>query len=146
MHLLLSGGNRGVVFNVDAPVGPGCPNKFEDVLLVQFLLKNMGDLFITPEDRRERFDKVTTSGSCDKATTDGILNAQEMFRDQTWGTIVDGKISVARGLSYGSTNLHWTIVDLNLCVRAQDINRMWPCLGDFNYCPPLLNFKAKQLL
>src|SRR5437667_12109712 len=83
MHLLLVGGNREVAFNVDSPVGPGCPNKIEDVLLVQFFLQQMAGLLITTdEDRKRRFLKVTTSGVCDDATIDGIIAAQEMFRDQ----------------------------------------------------------------
>ena len=87
--------------------------------------------------------KVPISGSCDAATIDGIRAWQEGRKQDLPGTVVDGRVSPARGYFYGSGE--WTIVDLNTVFRLH-FKGIWPRLQDHPNCPGLLKMRVPQVL
>jgi len=142
MHLLVPQGYGHLTFNVDNHVGPACPNKIEDVLLVQFLLVEVGGITIDTK-LKAILLKVPKSGTCDAATIEGIRALQQRFKDGNPATVVDGIISPAKGAMYGGAP--WTIILLNVNVRGENPD-MWPRLQDFTGCPALLKPKVQALL
>ena len=142
MHLLVPHGYSHLTFNVDSHVGPGCPNKIEDVLLVQFFLSETAGLAIEPV-LKSKLTKVPKSGTCDSATIDGIRAFQQSFHDRNPAQVVDGIVSPAKGASYGGGA--WTIVLLNVNVRDAN-SGAWPRLQDYIGCPPILAARTQELL
>ena len=132
-------------FNVDEGVGKRRPNRTEDVLLVQFLIKAVIQKVPQGADVTmiERMSKVPVNGLCDDATIDGILAVQEALKKRNPGVVVDGVISRARGYSYGAAK--WTIVWLNQGLR-NDFPNIWPRLQDIRICPPALKSKLAKIL
>jgi hypothetical protein len=88
-------GGRGN-FNVQAPVGPRCVNSMEDVMLVQYLLKKLGQAGVPANGPAlvQKMAAISPTGTFDQATADCILGFQKHF-----GGIADGRISVAQGAS-----------------------------------------------
>lgn len=137
-----------IFFNVDESVGRQGANHPEDVLLVQFMLRTVAEM--TPsqspqgESRRQRILQIPVTGFCDEATIDGIRAWQEARKETISGTVVDGRVSPARGYFYGGVG-EWTIVDVNVFFRKLFSN-VWPRLQDVPGCPPLLQARAPQVL
>ena len=137
-----------IFFNLDASVGEmGENSSAEDILLVQFFLHTIATMVPASstdgEARRQRMLLVPVSGSCDEATIDGIRAWQEGRKTTFPGTIVDGKVSCARGYFYGGGE--WTIVDLNMMFKKLFLG-IWPRLQDAPDCPPLLQAKSAECL
>ncbi len=132
-------------FNVEAPVGQGGANgSREDILLVQFLLRKVGDASVElPPHQRERMRNVAPTGVCDPETIDGIRAAQEVIRDKNPGNVVDGKVSSARTYQYGRGI--YTIVSLQVTVRRK-FPKEWPRLDEFPDCPPELKKRVAAVL
>ncbi len=138
-----------IFFNVDGSVGHmGENSRTEDILLVQYFLHTIASL--TPsssaagEARRQRILATPVNGFCDEATIDGIRAWQEGRKLSYPGVIVDGKVSCARGYSYGGGG-EWTIVDLNFMFKTLFPN-VWPRLQDAPECPALLQAATVQAL
>ena len=70
---------------------------------------------------------------------------QEHLHDQHKGTVVDGRISPARGggISYGSAN--WLIAIINASVR-KDFPQVWPRIDLLPDCPAALKPLIKNML
>jgi hypothetical protein len=133
-------------FNVDSSVGQGGVNSSrEDILLVQFLVRKAGET-ATPAvsaDRKARMLKVRATGTCDDDTIDGIRATQEHIRQVIPGTVVDGRVSPARGYDYGGGS--WIIIFLNMQIRVKFSN-VWPRLQDLADCPPQLKTRFQEVL
>src|SRR5262245_39916937 len=107
-----------VFFNIDASVGEkGANSSLEDILLVQFLLRKAGEAAgpVVAPDKKEVMLNVAPTGICDPETIQGIKAFQETMRERIPGTIVDKRVSPARGYQYGRGV--FTIVSLNVTVR-----------------------------
>ena len=139
-----SEGQVPIFFNVDSSVGhKGANSSPEDILLVQFLIRKAGDSSPNlPPHQRERMRNVAPTGVCDPETIDGIRAVQETMRESHPGTIVDGKVSPARGYRYGAGI--WTIVSLNVTIRKR-FPQVWPRLQDFADCPPLVKKRVVEV-
>ncbi|MCR9293270.1 MAG: hypothetical protein NXI32_11160 [bacterium] len=135
-----------LLFNVDAVVGLHGANATEDVALVQFMIRKAGERVPAAKgnvDRTSRYLAVPLTGVCDAATIDGIRAVQEDMREKSPGTIVDGRVSPARGVNYGSGI--WTITLLNgFCRRF--CPEFWPRLFDSPDCPGPLVAATKRVL
>lgn len=140
-------------FNVEWSVGKGGQNATEDVLLVQFLLRLIGEIVPAggPEGEKDLqiMRSVLCSGTCDQKTIDGIMAFQRDMRRKISSTIVDGRVSSANGYHYGSGV--FTIVAMNGFIRENvpKVNgapTIWPRLQDFKDCPPALKTKISTLL
>jgi hypothetical protein len=88
--------------------------------------------------------KVRATGICDEDTIDGIRPTQEHIRQSRPGTVVDGRVSPARGYSYGGGG-SWIIVFLNIQMRLA-LSRVWPRLQDLADCPPQLKTRSQEVL
>src|SRR5262245_30009877 len=129
-----------VFFNVQAPVGPCCPNTLDDVLLVQYLFRKLGQANIPANNSAfaTQMSSIDPTGTFDQATADCILGFQKHF-----GGIADGCIRVAKGAWYRKGT--FTIWKLNFWVRNMFSN-IWPRIHDFTDCPPLLKSLVPMLL
>ena len=136
-----------IFFNVNSSVGRGGANSnIEDILLVQFLIRKVGETASArvSADKKARMLKVQTTGTCGEDTIDGIKATQEHIRQGKPGTVVDGRVSPARGYDYGGGG-SWIIVFLNMQMRLA-FPRIWPRLQDFADCPPQLKAKFQEVL
>lgn len=137
-----------IFLNVSASVGNQAANaNSDDIILVQFLLRAIAETLPATvpggQSRRERMLKVPLSGSIDPATIDGIRAWQEGAKEMSPGTVVDGRVSSARGYLYGGAM--WTIVHMNAVFRAH-FPRMWPRLQDHPSCPAPLKLRVPLVL
>jgi len=136
-----------VFFNVDDVVGAApAQNKREDVLLVQLALKQIGD---SPKQGTDAnlvaaCKAVQLKGTTDDATIKAIRLVQEEAKKNQPGTVVDGRVSPARGAySYGAG--FWTIVVLNLAIRARNLG-IWPRIDKITGCPNELQQMVNRTL
>jgi hypothetical protein len=136
-----------VFFNVDDVVGAGpAQNRREDVLLVQMALKQIGDSPKQDADANlvAACKAVQMKGTMDDATTKAIRLVQEQARKDQPSTIVDGRVSPARGAySYGAG--YWTIVVLNIAIRTRNLNT-WPRIDKIAGCPNELQQMVNRTL
>jgi len=127
-------------FNVDSVVGAApAQNLREDVLLVQFYLRTIGDkpLAKTDPDLAAACRKVNVTGVIDPETIAAIRLRQQVAKslDGNSATVIDGRISPAKlGYSYGQL---WTIVFLNSDIQGRNKD-VWPRLDKIAGCPPEL--------
>lgn len=130
--------------NVDTKVQKGAAASVEDVLLVQFLLRKIGDSALPMDtDKKEAMRNVDPTGVCDDDTVNGITAFQRTIQQKLPGTIVDGKVSSAHGYSYGRGV--YTIVHLQVTLRRL-FPKVWPRLQDFPDCPPVLKKRIAEVL
>lgn len=125
-----------VFFNVDHAVGTmPATNLREDVLLVQFLLTVMAKN--PPPGRSPQFQaalgEVRFSGVADDATKNAIRAAQEEAKRFQPQTVVDGRVSSAKGYSFGQSS-NWIIVHLNESVQESNLS-IWPRIDQIPGCP-----------
>ncbi|MCI0639306.1 MAG: peptidoglycan-binding protein [Gemmataceae bacterium] len=131
-------------FNVDAHVGPNCQNKMDDVMLVQYLMRKLAEAGIPADNPavRTTMSDVSPTGQFDATTGEGIRAFQEYMRGK-FGGVVDGRVSPAKGPSYG--NGVYTIYNLNCWMRGAFAN-VWPRLQDLGDCPGLLKNVIPMML
>src|SRR4029078_11402436 len=118
--------------NVDSRVEFRGTAKVEDVLLVQFLLRKIGDSVLPMDtDKKEAMRNVDPNGVCDEDTVNGIRAFQRTIEQKLPETIVDGSVSSAHGYSYGRGV--YTMVHLQVTIRRL-FPKVWPRLQDFKDC------------
>jgi hypothetical protein len=135
-----------VFFNVDGVVGAvPAENRREDVLLVQFLLKIIGD---SPEATSDpaavaACKQVKPTGVIDPATVAAITASQQSAKKNNPNVVVDGRISPAKGgYSYGAT---WTVVRLNKSAQKRHKGN-WPRIDKIPGCPDELKATVTRVL
>jgi hypothetical protein len=137
-HLIVPQPNSTVLpafFNVDGVVGASpAANKREDVLLVQFaftvVAKSPGKL---PPELVAAAKAVRVTGSVDPATITAIRATQETLKKTQSATVVDGRVSPARGAySYGGGL--WTVGQLSKFIQARHAD-LWPRIDKILGCP-----------
>jgi hypothetical protein len=125
-----------VFFNVDAPVGaPPAQNKREDVLLVQFAFKVNADTAgpKAPPSLIAAAKAVRVTGMIDQETITAIRVLQEELKKGRKETVVDGRVSPARG-AYGFGGALWVIVVLNNSLQNSFVD-IWPRIDKIPGCP-----------
>ncbi|MEJ2379442.1 MAG: hypothetical protein P8Y71_30000 [Pseudolabrys sp.] len=135
-----------IFFNIDSSVGANAQNSnFADITLVQFLIRKSAerDAGTITLDRRARMLKVVPDGRVGPLTIDGIRAVQETMRDKNPATVVDGRVSPARGYRYGAGV--FTIVSINTANRTR-YPEFWPCLHHFPGCPAILKMESAKSL
>lgn len=125
-------GELPLFLNIDGDVGENAPNANpQDVALVQFMLRTIGD---RPGGRAvpvaEVLRQVQTTGVMD-AQTIAAIRALQSTRDP--GTVVDGKVSRARGYTYDGVH-NYMIVALNHSMRNRYMD-LYPRLDRVPGCP-----------
>ncbi len=135
-------------FNVDGVVGAApAQNLREDVLLVQFCLRTIGDkpLAQTKPELVAACKQVNVTGVMDAATVNAIRVRQQVAKglSQNSATMIDGRVSPAKGgYSYGA---HWTIVLLNSDLQGRNLD-VWPRMDKITGCPPELKTMVTRLV
>lgn len=127
-----------VFFNVDQVVGAmPASNLREDVLLVQYLLTVMSKN-PPPGGRSPEFQKslsvVRCSGVADPETINAIRAAQQEAKKFKPQTVVDGRVSPAKGYLYDGVSSNWVIVHLNESVQHPHLE-IWPRIDLIQGCP-----------
>ena len=107
-------------FNVDSSVGNnGADSSTEDILLVQFFLHILSEAWqtLTPppgvpaqdwNDLLATAGEVQMNGTCDIATIAAIGAFQNRYHDEHPTIVVDGQVSIARGIYYAPEGA-WSI-------------------------------------
>jgi hypothetical protein len=138
VHIANAGLGQGpMFFNVDNPVGAGPgtkANRTDDVQMVQMFLSWLGYY------KGVVGNDGGFSGQNDQNTIDAIKAFQKAK-----GLVADGRISVARGTSFGSNT--FTIVELNKSARQQ-VAAHWPrihCVPG-KVCAPLVYAAMERVL
>ena len=120
-------------YNVDAVVGsPPAANMSEDVLLVQFLLR----LRKFGRQNQDIYAAVPLTGSIDSNTNVAITTFQERVKNSYAGSSVDGRISPAKSLFFGSRGA-FTIAALNELTQRK-FYEVWPRLDRMPECPGVI--------
>ena len=125
-----------VIFNVDGVVGAfPAENKREDVLLVHFALAVIAKFPFpeTPPAIISAAKAVKVTGVIDDATIVAIRTYQQDYKREKPGTIVDGRVSPARGSYRYGTGL-WTISYLNRSMQQRNVG-IWPRIDRIAGCP-----------
>lgn len=107
-----------------------CPNKYSDVQAVQRLLA-----LIVRGTSGEDLGVPPATGRFDALTGFHIFNIQNWVRKSRQGTIVDGCVSPARGVSYGGGGIY-SILHLNAMARANNRALWEKLLDDFRLHNP----------
>ncbi|MBZ2186306.1 MAG: hypothetical protein K7J46_16465 [Bryobacter sp.] len=139
--LLNDKGRRQFFWSVDAHVGPGCPNRDEDVQLIQFgyfcMAKNPGGLNIFTPAEGAIIESVVPGAKYSGQPADPLTFAIRAHQRIRKGT-QDGKVSPIQnssGAYHG--NMTWMVIPLN--VQIMDANSaQWPILHKMANCPPAL--------
>lgn len=135
-----------VFFNVDGVVGASpAENRREDVLLVQFILKSVGE---KPQDQmtadeKAVFKAVNVTGICDAATINAIKLVQRKKNAVNKSIVVDGRVSPARGGYNYSGNGTWTIAIINDLMQDKNTD-VWPRIDLMPTCPPEVKAMVKR--
>jgi len=99
-------------YNVDFAVGPGCPNKRDDVLLVQYLMKAVFDSAPT---ERPPGPPLTVDGVAGEITFRHITRVQDLAHRLGKTTqAVDGRVDKAKKTTVASIS-HTVYTIVNLC-------------------------------
>lgn len=128
--------NQPTFFNVDGVVGASpAQNLREDLLLVQFAFSWIASSPTpgTGAKLAAAAKAVRLTGAIDAATISAIQAMQERRKEQFPGTVVDGRVSPARGgTSYGGGR--WTIISINDALKFRFRN-LWPRIDAIPGCP-----------
>lgn len=122
--LFFPGTGERFFYNVDAAVGPGCPNQKNDVLLVQYFLRtinNNPNSFAPPLPPLPLGpgEIITLDGIAGPITFRAIKHFQEVGRARGNSIATDGRVDRAVGKGTGAlTQSTFTIVFLNNAFRA----------------------------
>lgn len=134
-------------YNVDQAVGKGCPNLPDDVMLVQFFIRELAkDPSVGPGTRPAT--PITVDGMYTPAVGEWILWIQKSMNAKAPGTsLADGRVDPARGISTSGSFLkstishtQYTIVTLNASYRFR-FKRSHDSLDDDPNVPGLLRSK-----
>ena len=135
-----------VFFNVDGVVGAApAANNREDVLLVQFILKSVGEKpqeKMTPEEIAV-FKAVNVTGVCDAPTINAIKLVQRKKHSVNPSIVVDGRVSPARGGTYSYGGGVWTIAIINDLMQDKN-TEVWPRIDLMPNCPPEVRAMVKR--
>ena len=90
-------------YNIDSAVGPGCPNKPTDVMLVQFFLHQ---IYSHPrKTNKPAGPTIQINGRCDPVTTTWIKHFQNDLKSQSAKIGTDGRVDHANGEQYSFSSI-----------------------------------------
>lgn len=121
-------------WNVDAHVGPGCPNKVDDVQLVQFGYWCMGNNSKTPGSPADRalFAAVVPGAIYTGSPSDPLTLAIKRHQAMRGGT-QDSRISPMQA----NQGYNWMISALSNNI-SNYLATQWPRIDRHAKCPPAL--------
>lgn len=145
-HGTTVGPNKVFFWNIDSHVGPGCPNKADDVQLVQYgyycMARNPAGASLTPAEKAAYLAVVPGAGYSG-AWNDPLTVAIKTHQAHRGGT-QDGKVSPVPANSSGSYGpTTWMIVPL--VNNIKDVNRqVWPNIHKGQNCPNALKTVSER--
>jgi hypothetical protein len=155
VHILVSKPNEDrlpLIYNVDGVVGASpAVNRPDDVILVKGFLKMIGDVPLTTasEELTSTCKALIVSATPDPDMITAIRLFQENVRTakNNPGVVVDGRVSPAQSNYRYDTNIPWTIVQLNLMMKAASrFGPVWPAIHLAPNCNPALAEVAKKTI
>ena len=119
-------------WNVEAHVGPGCPNKVDDVQLVQFGYWCMGNNPKTPIGAADRalFAAIVPGAAYSGSASDALTLAIKRHQ-QLRGGVQDGKVSPMPP----NQGYNWIIAALSNNM-SNYLSSVWPHIDKHAKCPP----------
>ncbi len=134
-------------WNLDSNVGPGCPNKIEDVQLVQlgYACKAMNPKVPPSPEERATYGKVVPGAPYFGSPDDPLSVAIKFHQSRRTGT-KDGIVSSMKNStgSYGP-DMVWIIGALNNNI-ADVMGADWPRLEKHPQCPSALKAASLRVL
>jgi hypothetical protein len=137
-----------VYFNLDGNVGPRCPNRPDDVQLVQLgyfaVLRDPSNSAVLTPALRGVFDKIIP-GAPYSGAADDPLSAAIRAHEASRGGTADGHVSVIRNPGkYDGKHTYITIA-LNNAIR-DTMPDDFPRIDKHPRCPPLLRAAVLKIL
>ncbi len=137
---ILVGRNTRFYWNVDENVGPGCPNKLEDVHLVQlafFCKANNPKYPVSPEEKAA-YSAVMVGAFYSGAPGDPLSIAIEILQKKKGG-VQDGRISSIESSSGMYAEDHgWLLIPLNNNILDSS-GGIWPSIDKHPQCTAALS-------
>ena len=133
-------------WNVDAHVGPGCPNKTEDVQLAQlgYASKAIDPRDESPPELKALFAQVVPGAVYTGGANDPLTLAIKAHQKRRGGT-QDGKISPIQSSAGMYDGKHiWMIMALNNGI-LDIIKANWPRLDKHPKCPAALRAAVSRV-
>ena len=136
-------------YNIDSPVGKSRSNKLEDVMLVQFFMKEIFD-FKAPITTAQPFPSqpLVVNGSADQNTFDWILAFQKAFKAFGIAIQVDGVVDPARAFlttRSALANSVYTVAVFNNIFESQQPDQ-FPKLWEHPRVPAALAIQLKIIV
>jgi hypothetical protein len=107
-------------YNVDASVGPGGTNQAEDVALVRFFLRRIGD---APDNVVPSLASLPINSMYGPDLKAAILDFQKEVKRRGGNCATDGKVNPAKGIGHGVTSAvtgtQYTIAHMNSTYRRR---------------------------
>jgi hypothetical protein len=133
-------------FNLDANVGPGCPNRQDDVEFVQLgyfamLLAPKNASILTPAER-SAYGKILPGASY-RGTADDPLTRAIITHEAARGGAQDGHVSVARPVLYDS---HHSFIVFAMNTALIDVVSEYPRIDRHPRCPGVLRSSVLKAL
>lgn len=143
-HGILLGPEKRFFWNVDSHVGQGCPNKPDDVQLVQFgyycMARNPA-ANLTPQEKAA-YKTIVPGAPYSGAANDPLTIAIKAHQASRGGT-QDGRVSPIQNASGSYGEKAWMIVPL--VNNIKDVNRqVWPNIQKAHKCPSGLAAVAEK--
>jgi hypothetical protein len=136
-------------WNIETNVGPGCPNKIEDVQLVQlgYLCKaNNPKIPATPEEKA--IYGAVVPGSAYSGSPSDPLTIAIKYHQKLRGGTQDGHVSSIKNTTNGgyySGNIAWMLLALTNNI-ADALGDHWPRLDKHPQCPAALKAASLRVL
>lgn len=110
--------SNGFFYNLTMAVGPGCPNRRDDVMLVQYCLKKTFEnpTVVRPPLPPYTGKKIVVDGNCGTITLKAIERYQKLVK-QTGGTAKLDKVvdrAITKGGFASISHTFYTIINLNI--------------------------------
>jgi len=132
----LFGPNHKFFWNIEAHVGPGCPNKTEDVHLVQLGYAS-GVLNAAVSYAESLIFRTVTPGAAYKGDANDPLTLAIKIHQRTRGGTQDGRVSpIGQTGNYGTHS--WMLMPINNWIRNEITNGQWPRIDHHPKCTAVL--------
>jgi len=132
VFLVLGSTDVPVVFTNDHPVGLGCMNQRDDVLLIQHLLNTIwhdaggSEGFQPPGEDRP----LVLDGVCGPRTEKFIQHFQQETRNRHITLVEEDRIDPVTGAQPGGSHAHYTILALNAARNSRRQANLMDIAGD----------------
>ncbi len=141
---LWQGEHKELFWNVDAHVGPGCPNKPDDVNLVQLGFKAAGKR--SPDPEAKTICNAVVLGAPYTGSPTDPLSLAIKYMQKRRGAAIDGRVSPCKQVGSMAQAIDlWMLTALVMHIR-DELARNWPHLDRWPGCPPALAAVSRKVM